>query len=65
MEIGILNIMDFNQNPSTTLSPPAILCFIVSNKRRLPMLRILDNLKLRAYFADIFIIAQEIHAGIE
>jgi uncharacterized protein len=58
-------IMDFNQNPSTTLSPPAIPSFIVSNKRRLPMLRILDSLKLRAYFADIFNIAQEIHAGIE
>lgn len=44
---GVLETLD-------ELKARAIPCFIVSNKRRKPMLRILDNLKIRGYFADIF-----------
>lgn len=36
------------------LKAQAIPLFIVSNKRTIPMLRILDNLKLRDFFTDIF-----------
>jgi phosphoglycolate phosphatase len=36
------------------LKERAIPCFIISNKRRIPMLRILDKFKLRAFFTDIF-----------
>jgi phosphoglycolate phosphatase len=36
------------------LKTRAIPCFIVSNKRRIPMLRILDNLKIKEYFLDIY-----------
>jgi len=36
------------------LKKRAVPCFIVSNKRQKPMLRILNNLKLEEYFSDVF-----------
>ena len=56
---------DGSDYPHTVLMPTAlellealkaksIPCFIVSNKRRFPLLKILDKLEIREYFMDIF-----------
>lgn len=56
---------DSSDYPGTTLMPGArelletcrhrsITCFIVSNKRRIPMLRILDKFNLSGYFAAVY-----------